>query len=75
MVPSKWGYHKVPVDLRQVPAEFIQTNTHDYVYLSYKNDESFFQNSRHVKILDALNALENSTTSDKANDITEEKLL
>ena len=38
MVPSDWGYKKIPFDLRQVPAEFIKAAGHDYVYLTYKTD-------------------------------------
>ena len=71
MLPAKWGYEKIGVDLRQVPAEFIKSSAHDYVYLSYKDDETFFQNSRHIRILNALNELELSTTSDKASNIRE----
>ena len=75
MAPSRWGYRKIPVDLRQVPEEFIRNPSHDYVYLSYKNDQAFFGNSRHIKILGALNALESSPANDKARNVTEEKLI
>ena len=54
MIPPEWGFTKIPVDLRQVPEEFIKQNTHEYVYLTYKNDEQFHINSRHIKILNAL---------------------
>lgn len=57
MIPPEWGFTKIPVDLRQVPEEFIKQNTHEYVYLTYKNDEQFHINSRHIKILNALKQL------------------
>lgn len=43
--------------------------------MSYQTDELFHIYSRHIRILNALNELENSTTSDKANNVDEEKLL
>ena len=57
IMPSRWGYHKIPIDLRQVPSQLIQNSVHDYVFLSYKNDEIFYNNSRHIKIINALNEL------------------
>jgi len=41
MVPAKWGYKKLNLDLRQVPPEYIKAPNHDYVYLTYKTDELF----------------------------------
>lgn len=48
MIPAEWGYNKIAFDLRQVPAEFIKHSGHDYVYLTYKSDEMFNVNSRHI---------------------------
>jgi hypothetical protein len=58
MVPPSWGYKKVPVDLRQVPKQFLKTSVaHDYVYITYRTDEQFHSCMRHIKILNALNDL------------------
>ena len=38
IVPARWGYKKIDLDLRQVPPEFIKAPNHDYVYLTYKTD-------------------------------------
>lgn len=53
IVPAKWGYHKIPIDLRQVPEEFIKSSSHEYIYLSYKTDELFFVCQRHIDIIRA----------------------
>jgi hypothetical protein len=57
MVPAKWGYKKIPIDLRQVPIEFIKAVNHEYVYLTYKTDEKFHICERHVDIIKKFNEL------------------
>lgn len=69
IVPPSWGYNKIPIDLRQVPEQFLKSSTHDYVFLTYKNDDLFFNCSKHVKILNALNALENTLISAKVENV------
>ncbi len=58
IVPPEWNYHKIPVDLRQVPEQFIKSPVHEYIYLTYKEDNLFGINSRQVEIIKALNELE-----------------
>jgi len=58
MIRPDAGYNKIPVDLRQVPDEFIRQKHHDYIYLSYKTDAQFNINQRHTEVLIALNELE-----------------
>jgi hypothetical protein len=53
MIPAKWGYNKIDVDLRQVPEEFIKAPNHQYVYLQYKTDELFHISQRHIQIIKA----------------------
>lgn len=65
MVPAKWGYKKVDVDLRQVPSEFIKAPNHDYVYLTYKTDELFHISERHIQIIKAFVELENTWNQKK----------
>lgn len=61
IIPPSWGYEKVPIDLRQVPEQFLKNSNHDYVYMSFKRDSLFFSCQRHVKILNSLADLENSS--------------
>jgi hypothetical protein len=73
MVPPKWGYNKVNLDLRQVPVEFIKAPNHDYVYLTYKTDELFHTSERHIRIISAFVELENSYNQRKGGSNEEEK--
>lgn len=65
MVPPRWGYKKIDVDLRQVPAEFIKAPNHDYVYLTYKTDELFHVSERHIRIIKAFFELEGTWNQKK----------
>ena len=73
MVPAKWGYKKIDLDLRQVPPEFIKAPNHDYVYLSFKTDELFHISERHIQIIDAFVELENTFNQKKGGNNEEEK--
>ena len=79
IIPPDWGYHKIPIDLRQVPEQFAKNSNHDYVYITYKTDELFHSLSRHTKVLNALNSLENSFSSSSVNskieNTSDEKML
>lgn len=67
IIPPLWGYHKIPIDLRQVPEQFVKKTNHDYVYITYKTDELFHIYSRHSKVLNALNDLENTFIPSSTN--------
>lgn len=73
MVPAKWGYKKIDVDLRQVPPEFIKAPNHDYVYLTYKTDEFFHISQRHIQIIKAFVDLEASWGQKKSGNNEEQK--
>lgn len=60
MIPAKWGYKKLNLDLRQVPPEYIKAPNHDYVYLTYKTDQLFHLSERHIQIIKAFNELDSS---------------
>jgi hypothetical protein len=75
MVPPKWGYRKIEVDLRQVPVEFIKAPNHDYIYLTFKTDELFHISERHIRIIKAFVELEATYGQKKGTSNEEEKEL
>ena len=71
-----FGYHKIDVDLRQVPKEFIKLNDIDYVFLSYKTDGKFFNTEKLTYIFDNLNKLESTLNKNRiTTEIDEAKIL
>ena len=73
MVPPKWGYRKIDVDLRQVPIQFIKAPNHDYIYLTFKTDELFHISERHIRIIKAFADLEATYAQKKGTSNNEEK--
>lgn len=63
IIPPAWGYQKIPIDLRQVPEQFLKNSNHDYVYITYKCDSSFYSCQRHLKILNCLWDVENAQSN------------
>jgi len=50
LIRPRFGYEKIPVDLRQVPKEFIKLSNIDYTFLSYKNDDFYNESERLLSI-------------------------
>ena len=69
----EFGFDKLPVDLRQTPADFIQLPDCDYVFLTQKIDKNVNVSERILKILDSLDQLERTYKAKKV--ITEEEEL
>ena len=68
-----FGFEKLPVDLRQIPKEFLKLPDCDYVFLTQQIDRHFSVHEKVLHILDALCKLED--TYKATNVITEEEEL
>lgn len=54
LIRPQFSYEKIPVDLRQVPKEFIKLSNIDYTFLSYKDDKFYNESERILSILNCL---------------------
>lgn len=65
LIRPAFGYKKIDIDLRQTPKEFIKHPNNDYVFLTFKTDEHFFNNERELTLLMHLFELEQSNDFEK----------
>ena len=65
LIRPDFGYKKIDIDLRQIPKDFIKHPNNDYLFITYKTDEHFFNNEREMKLLMDLHRLEKSVSKEK----------
>lgn len=72
LVRPKFGFEKLPVDLRQVPQQFYKMPNLDFVYLSYKADKMFYICEKETHILQGLDEVERTYQGSKVTNENEE---